>query len=164
MSDLCRVFSEAGCEEVRTVIQGGNVLFETPGGLTPPLERAILVGVRGLIGREAVIVFRAEEEVRKMAAESPFGETCPRSDAKRYVSFFAGRPRLSPRLPAASEKERLEVLGIRGLKAFVVSRRLKAGTFGFPNVLVEALFGVPDTTRHRTPAHPRRGRIRRLGT
>lgn len=28
MGDLCRVFSEAGCEEVRTAIQSGNVLLK----------------------------------------------------------------------------------------------------------------------------------------
>jgi uncharacterized protein (DUF1697 family) len=48
-----------------------------------------------------------------------------------------------------SPKDGLEVVAVKGLEAFVVSRRVK-GRSGFPNLLVEKELGVPATTRNMT--------------
>ncbi|MEW6758044.1 MAG: DUF1697 domain-containing protein [Acidobacteriota bacterium] len=148
MADLCRVFSEAGCGEVRTVIQSGNVLFEPPGGLTPPLERAILAGVRGLVGREAAVCFRSLKAIQDLVSEAPFSGVDNPSQAKLYVTFLARRPRVLPSLPISSPKEGLDVLALRNLDVVVVSRPLRKGMCGFPNAFVESVFGVPATSRN----------------
>jgi uncharacterized protein (DUF1697 family) len=150
MADLCRVFSEAGCEEVRTVIQSGNVLFTAPGGLTSRLERRIVAGVGGLVGRDAVLVFRSLQEIRALLDDSPFDGARIPPPAKLYISFLAEPPRILPSLPVFSVKEGLDVLAIRDRDVFVVSRPLKRGMFGFPNAFVESIFGVPATSRNWT--------------
>lgn len=148
MADLCRVFSEAGCEEVRTVIQSGNVLFEAPGGLTPSLEGAIFAGLRGVIGREAAVCFRSLDSLQELLSDSPFAGTSFASGTKLYVTFLARPARFLPSLPISSSKLGLEVLAVRTLDVFVVSRPLRKGMYGFPNAFVEAVFGVPATSRN----------------
>ncbi|MEW5764036.1 MAG: DUF1697 domain-containing protein [Acidobacteriota bacterium] len=148
MADLCRAFTEAGCEEVRTVIQSGNVLFEAPRGLTPRLEGAILAGVRGLVGPEAAVCFRSLEAIRNLLSDSSFSAALLPEGAKLYVTFLAEPPRSPPALPISSEKEGLDVLALRNLDVFVVSRPLPRGMYGFPNAFVESVFGVPATTRN----------------
>jgi uncharacterized protein (DUF1697 family) len=93
------------------------------------------------------VVWRAAEELRALAASGPFGGLEAGPDTKLYASFLAGPPAKRPALPLADAKEGLEVLGLNGLDAFIVSRRVN-GRFGFPNTLIEKAFGAEATTRN----------------
>ena len=64
--------------------------------------------------------------------------------------FLSQAPRPRLRLPLVVPKEALEVVGIADRDLFVVSRRKKNGSFGFPNAFIEKELGVSATTRNWT--------------
>jgi uncharacterized protein (DUF1697 family) len=140
-------FTAAGCRNVRSYIQSGNVLFDAPRA-TAPLFRKIRAKVGKLIGEEPVIMFRTLRQIALIVKRSPFGELPSDRIVRLYVVFLARQPRAAPKLPLRLPKEALELIAIRGLEAYVVSRRKTNGFYGFPNNFVEMEIGVPATSRN----------------
>ena len=148
MTDLNRAFVSAGCENVRTVIQSGNVLFDCDG-----VGRAFIDRVRqnltSLTGAQVQMMVRTQRELENIIKTAPFQEYENRRELKCYVAFLASDPVKRPPLPVLSQKEALEVLKVEGREVFVLSRRKEnSQMYGFPNGLVESEFGVPATTRN----------------
>lgn len=147
MQEVRRAFEEAGCREVRTVIQSGNVILTAPDRGLKAFQGRIVKNLAVLIGAAPAVAWRTAEELRSLASSDPFRGTQAGPDLKLYVAFLAGPPVKRTALPLIDAKEGLEVAGLQGLDAFIVSRRVK-GRFGFPNALVEKAFGVEATTRN----------------
>jgi len=149
MSDLCTAFAGAGCRKVSSYIQSGNVLFETAARDSDLLFAKITARVRALSGAEPGIVFRSIRELDAAARAAPFTALAGDKTIKLYVVFLAERAQRKPALPIVDEKERLELVGVHGAHAYVVSRR-KPNTlmYGFPNSFVENALGVAATSRN----------------
>lgn len=148
MTDLGRAFTSAGCKDVRTYIQSGNVLFESPDENPSDLIRRIQLEVRELLGGDAAVFFRTVSQLESLDERAPFKHLEGEPDVKLYVAFLSRKPLVRPKLPLISAKEALEVVAVSGLEAFVVSRRKRNGFYGFPNNFVEKELGVPATTRN----------------
>jgi uncharacterized protein (DUF1697 family) len=148
MADLCEAFAAAGCRNVSSYIQSGNVLFETAVRDRETLFRTITARVRALAGGEPAIVFRTIRELDAAARAAPFGTLLDDRTIKLYVVFLGERPRRIPTLPIVDTKERLEFAGVNGRHAYVVSRRKPTGMYGFPNSFIEHALGVAATSRN----------------
>ena len=148
MTDLNRAFVSAGCKEVRTVIQSGNVLFEAADRETSAIIRKVHPRLRELLGSEATIMFRTLSEFETIVRAAPFEGIEPGPDMQLYVAFLSQMPDRKPGLPVLSPKEGLEAFKIKDREVFVVSRRKTNGMFGFPNNFIESEFEVPATTRN----------------
>ena len=148
MEALKKAFDEAGCRDARTYIQSGNVVFECEASRTPSVFRNIHAKVRPLLGREATIVFRTLDELRRLVRANPFKAVPPGRDTKLYVTFLVEAPPKKPKAALASELEALAVVGMKGRDVFVVSGRKKSGFYGFPNNFIEKALGVPGTSRN----------------
>ena len=148
MTDLKEIFAAAGCKNVRTYIQSGNVVFECPEERADAIFRKTHVQVRNLIGAEPHILFRSLGEMQDIVKAAPFKDLATERLIKLYVVFLSGKPKMKPKLPLALAKEELEATGMRSLEVFVVSRRKPNGFFGFPNAFVEKEFGVSATSRN----------------
>lgn len=147
MSDVKQAFLAAGCKNVRTYVQSGNVLFDVAeGAIDPAMKRKIRKQVTDLAGSQASTVFRSADELEAMARTTPFAGVEDDVDAKFYVAFLEKKPKAMPKAVLSSPKEALDVIGLQNLDVFVVSRP-KHGQYGFPNTLVEKRFGVSATTR-----------------
>ena len=148
MSDLKAAFVAAGCQEVRTYIQSGNVLFDLP----EPNPTEVFDRVRGqlthLLGAEPGVLFRTVRQVERIVTGTPFKDFEAEPDVKLYVTFLSERPHGKPALPLQSSKEALEVVAIKNLEAFIVSRRKPNGSYGFPNHFIEQELGVSATSRN----------------
>lgn len=141
-------FSAAGCRNVATVIQSGNIVFELPiGGRAAILEK-VQRNLRDLIGRDPDILFRTAREFERVSMRAPFKELERQTDVKLYVVFLCRKPAHPARLPMVSSKEALEAVAFADLEVFVVSRRKKNGFFGFPNAFIENALGVSATSRN----------------
>jgi uncharacterized protein (DUF1697 family) len=148
MADLADAFSTAGCKNVRTYIQTGNVVFDCSGGASGTLFRKIRAEVRNLVGGNPDVMFRTIAELESILKAAPFKLYENDSLIKQYVVFLSEKPRLQPELPLVSSREALEAIGITGLDAFIVSRRKPNGFYGFPNNFIEKELGVSATTRN----------------
>src|SRR5690349_1831846 len=73
MKALAKEFVAAGCDDVRTFIQSGNVIFSAPPGKDES-ELAQLLGARlaERFGYTAPLVLRTTEELRAAIANNPY--------------------------------------------------------------------------------------------
>ena len=149
MNDLRKAFAAAGATNVRTVIASGNVIFEAPRAFAPVRDR-IHQNVRRLLGTDPVIVFRALPYLRDLVAAAPFGRLVNDRTIKLYVAFLTGAPKREPAFPLLIPKELIEVRGLHGRDALVVSRRKPNGFYGFPGEWTERELGVTATARNWT--------------
>jgi uncharacterized protein (DUF1697 family) len=148
MQALKKRFASAGCRNVRTYIQSGNVVFDAAPAEATALFQRVREGLGALLGAEPEIAFRRLRDVARIVEADPFTAYDGDRTLKLYVAFLAAKPRVKPALPLVSSKERLEVIGVKNLEAYIVSRRKPNGFYGFPNNFVEAALGVPATTRN----------------
>ena len=148
MADLKDAFERAGCKDVKTFVQSGNVVFESSVKGAPAMFRRLPVTLRDLLGVEPTILFRTIGELDRLVKADPFTGFDVPPDAKRYVTFLSRPPERVARLPLVSPKEALEAVTIQDLDVFIVSRRKKNGFYGFPNNFVEKELGVAATTRN----------------
>jgi uncharacterized protein (DUF1697 family) len=148
MTDLREAFAAAGCRDVRTYIQSGNVIFESPEKNTTALFQKVRVQACDLVGQETGIVFRTVCELEGMVKSAPFQGHEAEPGIKLCVVFLSQGPRSKPRFPLVSLPEAVEAVGMKNLDVFVVSRRKKNGFHGFPNNFIEKQLGVEATTRN----------------
>ena len=147
MEDLKGAFEAAGCLNVRTYIQSGNVLFEAPKEGGAALRRKIHARLSGLLGGEQVVMYRTAAELQALIEADPFKKQRPGAEDKLYIAFLAQKPTAMPEFPLILAKDGLEAFGMKGLNVFIVSRKVK-GRYGFPNNFIEKSFGAPATTRN----------------
>jgi uncharacterized protein (DUF1697 family) len=149
MPQLCTAFEGAGCRNVTSYSSAGNVLFETSVPDCDALFRKIKSRVRTLAGGEPSIVFRTISELDAAVRAAPFGALVDDKTIKLYVVLLAERPKRKPALPIVDVKECLELVGVYGAHAYVVSRRKPNRLmYGFPNSFVENALGVAATSRN----------------
>jgi len=91
MKDLVEMFVEAGCGNVRTYIQSGNVIFSAAPGASARLPDLIAARISKRFGYKIASVLRTAEQIGKVISNNPFlnaGVT----EEKLYVLFLAGLP------------------------------------------------------------------------
>ena len=146
MTDLRAAFTAAGCRNVSTYIQSGNVLFEASGGAAT-ITKKVRAALRAIVDGDPEVMLRTVAALREMVEAAPFREAQASAETKPYVAFLSRRPGHVPRLPLAVAAEAVELVGMTGREVFAVSGRKKNGGFGYPNLVVEKAFGVPATSR-----------------
>jgi len=148
MTDLRDAFTAAGCKDVRSLIQSGNLVFESPTKSEPALARRILVELRRLMGEAPGLFLRTVRDIERLVEADPFRRFAGKPRLKLYVAFLSQKPRQPPKLPLRSLPEVLEVIGVKSREAFIVSGRKKNGFYGFPNLFIEQQLGVSATSRN----------------
>jgi uncharacterized protein (DUF1697 family) len=141
MADLRRAFEEAGCNDVETYIQSGNVLFSADGD-RDELTRRLESAVARELGVESTIVLRRARELAKLVGAHPFGE----DTSKTHVVFLAKRPSAAAVRALRTEDVAPDEVEAAGSDVFM---RLPNGVQGarVTGALVERRLGVPGTMR-----------------
>jgi uncharacterized protein (DUF1697 family) len=148
MTDARDAFTAAGCRNVRTYIQSGNVLFECPARKVTATLRAVKRRLADARAGEPIILWRSEQQLEEMVRHAPFTHRDAGPKVKLYVAFLARAPRIKLRFPVRLPKEALEAVAMTEREVFIVSRPKKNGFFGFPNNFIEDALDVPATTRN----------------
>ena len=102
MSALTEVFERAGCEDVRTYIQSGNVIFRAPRELARQIPAVVAEAIRERVGVAVPVVVRSGAQLRSIVAGNPLADDGDLS--KVHVVFLADRP--SRRLLASLDPDR----------------------------------------------------------
>jgi uncharacterized protein (DUF1697 family) len=89
MELLRKAFEKKGFKEVRTYLQSGNVIFDSP---KPVLARAIEKLVLDDFGFEVTVVVRSPAELGKVIRANPFIKKKGVDLSRLYVTFFAEAP------------------------------------------------------------------------
>ena len=91
MKELAALFVEAGCEEVRTYIQSGNVVFRTGSADVEEISSIISASIQDRYGYQIPVVTRTAGELQEIMEANPFVEAGAETD-KLHVMFLADLP------------------------------------------------------------------------
>jgi len=147
MDALSRMFTAAGCANVRTYIQSGNVAFDAPTAEPQSVAARIANQLHQSLGYEVTLVALPLSELAAMVKSDPFKRIPSGPDVALCATFMATEPARKPKLPLIWEKELIEVFDFRRQTVFSFSRRKANGWFGFPNQFIEKEFAALGTTR-----------------
>ncbi len=89
MKALAELFAAAGCRNVRTYIQSGNVLFDANAALAAKVPGAVADAIRKRFGFEAPVVVRSLSEMEQVVKANPFKAP---GDTSHHVMFLADEP------------------------------------------------------------------------
>jgi uncharacterized protein (DUF1697 family) len=89
MKDLAEIFAKAGCAEVRTYIQSGNVLFRATRTIAEALPPRITKQIAKSFGCQVPVVLRTAEQLAAAVRNNPFRDVPQES---LHVYFLAGVP------------------------------------------------------------------------
>jgi uncharacterized protein (DUF1697 family) len=113
MKDLATMFVAAGCRDVITYIQSGNVVFSAPAAVLKKLPQTISQRIADDFGHKVPVVIRSHEQIAAVVCGNPFlkaGEL----EKTLHVVFLADLPgaeALAKLDPQRSPPDRYIVVG-----------------------------------------------------
>ena len=127
MRDLATLFTIAGCEEVRTYIQSGNVVFEAPAALAASVPAIIASGIEERFGYRVPVLVRTAGELRAIVGDNPFsgGGADPSS---LHVAFLANAPEDDRIARLDPDRSAPDAFQVRGREIFLCCPNGKART------------------------------------
>jgi uncharacterized protein (DUF1697 family) len=94
MTDLSAFFLEAGCKNVRTFIQSGNVIFNTSAKFSARVPALIAARITDSLGYNTPVVLRSMAELEDAVSNNPFLKAGALEDSL-HVLFLADLPSTS---------------------------------------------------------------------
>ena len=91
MKELAAMFVDAGCKDVRTYIQSGNVVFRTGSTGEEDISSVISASILSRFGYRIPIITRTAREFLEIVQANPFVEAGAEAD-KLHVMFLAELP------------------------------------------------------------------------
>jgi uncharacterized protein (DUF1697 family) len=91
MDVLLEMFIEAGCKDVRTYIQSGNVIFNASKHVSARISDGITTRIAERLGYRTPVILRTTEQLRDVACRNPFLEAGAAQETL-YVMFLANTP------------------------------------------------------------------------
>ena len=86
MKDLAAMFVAAGCADVRTYIQSGNVVFSAPARVVRKLPDQITRAIEKRFGYRIPVIVRTSDELARAIRDNPF--LSPGADEKPLNIYF----------------------------------------------------------------------------
>lgn len=91
MKDLAELFTKAGCRDVVTYIQSGNVVFEAPAAILKKLPQTIAQKIADQFGHTVPVVIRSHEELAAVIRDNPYLKS-REPEKTLHVAFLAHAP------------------------------------------------------------------------
>jgi uncharacterized protein (DUF1697 family) len=147
MADLRGIFEKLGFPDPRTLLQTGNVIFQSTGATSAALEKQLEQATQARFDYEVPFCVRTTAEWKKVVAENPYPREA-RDDPSHLIVFS---------LKKAPPKEALESLraAITGSEYFETRGRTlyivypkDIGHSKFTGALIERKLGIRGTGRN----------------
>ena len=113
MRDLAATFEAAGCTDVETYIQSGNVVYTTTSDGAAQIPQTIARRIGEQFGLKVPVIVRSSAELDEVVAQNPFLAEGADTDAL-HVAFLADPPRAAAVAaldPQRSPPDHFAVLG-----------------------------------------------------
>jgi uncharacterized protein (DUF1697 family) len=145
MRELVGLFADAGCGDVRTYIQSGNVLFSAPASLAARLPRVISEAIVAGFGHQVPVVVRSAEELHEVVRRNPF----PRAAGPKqlHVAFLAEAPGAAALRALDPGRSPPDEFAVRGRDVYLSLPNGVAGT-RFTNDYLDRTLGTVSTLRN----------------
>lgn len=91
MAELKAMFESLGFKNIRTYIQSGNVVFESP-AKAEAVKKKIEKGISDKFGFSVAVIIRTIEEMNKIIKDYPFSKIKGHEECKISVGFLDALP------------------------------------------------------------------------
>lgn len=91
MSSLVSIFADAGCQDVRTYIQSGNVVYRAEEDLARRLPATVAKTIADRLGLTVPVITRSIDTLRTIESSNPYISS-GKDLTKLHVAFLAERP------------------------------------------------------------------------
>jgi uncharacterized protein (DUF1697 family) len=147
MEDLKKLFISLGYKNVGTVIQSGNVIFETSEKSVVKITAKVEKKINEFMKKDIKVFVRTHSELSKIIKSNPFGKIKADDEIKTYVFFLYNEPERKLKLPLESPNKEVKVFRKTNLNLFILVKKIP-GKASSPNEFMEKTFGVPATARN----------------
>ncbi|MGH2488036.1 MAG: DUF1697 domain-containing protein [Candidatus Limnocylindria bacterium] len=146
MKDLSGLFTDAGCADVRTHIQSGNVVFRAPPGLARRIPDLIQKAISNQFGISVPVVTRSAAELRKVAQANPYLAR-DKDTSALHVAFLAAKPTSTQIKALDPDRSPPDEFIVRGRDVFL---RLPngVGKTRLTNAYLDSKLGTTSTLRN----------------
>lgn len=146
MTDLVAMFADAGCREVRTYIQSGNVVFRAEDALAKRVAHLVADAIAEGFGLRVSVVTRTAEQIAQVARTNPFVNDAP--DAKAlHVAFLADTPSSSQLAALEPDRSLPDKFEVRGREVYLLCPNGVART-KLTNAYFDTKLGTISTARN----------------
>jgi uncharacterized protein (DUF1697 family) len=118
MGDLRDLFTGLGHENVRTILNSGNVLFRCPRPNERKMSSAIEAAIAGACGFSASVMVMTAADLAAIIEENPLLNMA-KDPARHLVAFVADAKRLGPLRPLLKENWKPDALAITQRAAYL---------------------------------------------
>jgi uncharacterized protein (DUF1697 family) len=143
MKELAALFEQAGFKNIKTILNSGNVIFESKElaevKIVDKIEKAII----DKFGFEVVVQVRKHDEIKMIVEKNPFKPLKPDKDTHWYVTFLNA---FKGKIPD-SQSDSYKLLSIQYDALFSILYRNKGQSTDFMTIL-DKTFGKNVTTRN----------------
>lgn len=147
MAELKLLLSNLGCENVNTILNSGNIVFETKKKDIVALERMIETTLNENFGFPVPAILIPHEQINELVYEDPFATIEIHKNIRLYVSFLKEKSTNKLKLPYISKDNTSKIIGVKNK---IIISVLDITTINTPKGMedLEKLFGKNITTRN----------------
>jgi uncharacterized protein (DUF1697 family) len=92
MRELRAVAEELGCEDVRTLLNSGNMVFKSRSRAESRIDPALEMAIYERFGIKTGVMIRSADEWKKIVTGNPFVEASKKAGSRIAVTFFKDKP------------------------------------------------------------------------
>lgn len=148
MGDLRQAFGSWGLQNAKTILNSGNVVFESPVADPAGLTRTIEDKIKSDFGLDVSVLLRSSREIQDLVDAAPFNGVEVTPQTRLYVTFLAEGPNSQLEVPYESPEKDFRILQVSGREVCsVLIVTPNRGTTKAMEIL-EKEFGKNVTTRN----------------
>ncbi len=118
MDALREIFAAAGCADVRTYIQSGNVLFHAPPEVVAAVPDAVTAQIAARFGYRVPVILRTNGELDAVIRGNPFVAQGA-ADETLHVLFLAGQPDAGRIAALDANRSAPDTFAVRGQEVYL---------------------------------------------
>lgn len=118
MRELTAMFVGMGCDDVRTYIQSGNVVFRAPSALAKGIPARLTDAIAASHGYQIPVVMRTASDFDRVVRGNPF-VAAGADPAKLHVGFLAAAPEPARIARLDPDRSPPDVFDVRGEEVYL---------------------------------------------
>lgn len=147
MAELKKMLACMGFENIKTLLNSGNVVFETQKTDERELVKKISVELEKTFGFKIQTMVRSMEKIQQLIELDPFKEIQIDKDARLYATFLPEKIKSSLSLPYISSEKGFRILEKTDREVFSVLNLNELGSVA-AMAIIEKEYGKDVTTRN----------------
>ncbi len=147
MAELKKNLTQLGCENVITILNSGNFVFESKNEDLPILENKIETVLAKSFGFAIPVILIPHKQINELVNDDPFASIEVHKNIRLYISFLKDTPKVKLTIPYISNDQAFSIIGVKGK---IIVSVLDITNSNTPKGMedLEKLFGKNITTRN----------------